>query len=658
MADFKDVVQSLKQNKESQDAGFSRLEAAVKGTDPKSIQEENAKKEASNVKKEQGYFANIADELSEVNKNLLDGFKDLKSPSGALGGLLGLIAAPIFFIKGFLKGLGDAFKVLGVDFKKMKLVKTIGTFFKTTIPNFFKNLFKGFSPKGGSGLDKILKNIKAGFKFVMLPFKMIGDIIKMFTGGGIGTALKTFKGTFSAITKFASTVGRVLGRLFFPITFLMTAFDTIKGAIDGFTGTEGNIVQKMLGALGGAYKGFMKIVTIPLDLVKDLISWIAGKFGFKEFEKLLDSFSFTKLFGKAVDWLFVDLPAFITDLFSWKNIKAMLSGALDFANEIGKSLQRVIHGAINWVKSLFGFGDKGDFAPPEMPVTKDVRAFLTFEWVSDLLKPVTDFFKKIMDFDFVGMLKKIPFVGKLLEKMESDKPVTETEKKAKALEERNVKVLKILENKKKIQDQIEEEEARINRSKANEDFGGDEYFLQNEKAGQRASQKKIAMLKKKLASESKAQTELLKLKKPSLKTANLTGKKPGIDIKDLMADDEADVSTMTQEELKRAQKLFNNRKNAYRGSKQRQFVKDNKDLSDKLKGRRQDFRNQAEEEGNVASTINQAQLDKVGKSAGTTTIIDNSVSAPSNTNNNSSTSTFSPLVQTDSVVAAAVGADF
>ena len=95
----------------------------------------------------------------------------------------------------------------------------------------------------------------------------------------------------------------------------MTAFDTIMGAIDGFKGTDGNIVQKILGGLGGAIKGFMKLVTVPLDLVKSLISWIAGKFGFTEFEKLLDGFSFTELFGKAVDWLFVDLPAWFGKTF-------------------------------------------------------------------------------------------------------------------------------------------------------------------------------------------------------------------------------------------------------------------------------------------------------------------------------------------------------
>ena len=229
-----------------------------------------------------------------------------------------------------------------------------------------------------------------------------------------------FTKTFSGITKFASTVGRILGRLFLPITFLMTAFDTVTGAIDGFFGTEGNLVQKLLGGLGGAFKGFMKIVTVPMDLVKSLISWIAGKFGFTEFEKLLDGFSFTELFGKAVDWLFVDLPAWFTKTFSWDNILSMLDSALNFANEIGKNLQRIIHGALNWVKSLFGFGDKGDFAEPEMPVTKDVRAFLTFEWVNDLLKPVTDFFKSIMDFDFMGFIKKIPGVGALLDYISGD----------------------------------------------------------------------------------------------------------------------------------------------------------------------------------------------------------------------------------------------
>ena len=391
MADFKDVVKSLKDNKTSQDDGFNRLEAAVKGTDPKSIQEEQKKTQNINKKKEQGYFKAIGDEVSELNKNFVEGFKSLKGPEGIAGGFLGMLTLPFLLIKGFLEGLGDSFRKLTQIFTKTKIGSALFYFMNETLPDFFKKVFgknsrlgkmfsdvKGFGKMMAGpfiGMFNDLKKfftpnprtasiIKDTFRFIMEP---IEALVKLFKGIGEGSKTGKFiKGmmeTFGKVNKFIGTFGRLIGRLFLPITFIMTAFDTITGAIDGFTNTEGNIVQKMLGSLGGAIKGFMKIVTIPLDLVKDLISWIAGKFGFTEFEKLLDGFSFTEMFGKVVDWLYVDLPKFFFDLFSWQGIKDTLSGALDFANEIGKSLQRLIHKGLNWIKGIFGFGDDdSDFA--------------------------------------------------------------------------------------------------------------------------------------------------------------------------------------------------------------------------------------------------------------------------------------------------------
>lgn len=659
MADFKDVVKSLKDNKTSQDDGFNRLEAAVKGTDPKSIQEENAKKEASTKNKELNYFADIGQELKTANKNLKEGFASLVTPSGALGGIMALIAAPIFFIKGFLTGLLDSFKALGKLFPSNRLVKNFKVFFNRTLPRFFSGIFgksgslgKTLASFKSSTIGKpivdfitriktafqtftktpLIKNIKAGFKFVMQPFKMIGDVIKMFTSGsgGIGAALKPFTATFKAITSFAGTIGKIFGRLFLPLTFIMTAFDTIMGAIDGFMGTDGNIVQKILGGLGGAIKGFMKLVTVPMDLVKSLISWIAGKFGFENFEKLLDSFSFTELFGKAVDWLFVDLPAFFTNLFSWDNILSMLDSALNFANEIGKNLQRIIHGALNWVKSLFGFGDKGDFAEPEMPVTKDVRAFLTFEWVNDLLKPVTDFFKSIMDFDFMGFIKKIPGVGALLDYISGDE--NDYPEDMKEQHERSKRI-------KQLQSDLKSGDVEGFNTEANFKKARDELKKLEQ-------EEKDYFAKVRAGSADKGNVK-------TLKTANLAGVKPsdGSDFKDV------DPSEMTEEQLKAAMIDYNKEKNKLRGGRRVQFDRDNQDLRRALAQRRKDFRDQREEEGNIAGRITQAQLDKiVVGGGGSSTVVNNTTNAP--VNNNNTSSSYSPPTNPDPTIERAKMAAF
>jgi hypothetical protein len=49
---------------------------------------------------------------------------------------------------------------------------------------------------------------------------------------------------------------------------------------------------------------YVVLYAIPLDMLKDLLSWIAEKLGFSEVAKVLDSFSFVDLFNKATEWLY------------------------------------------------------------------------------------------------------------------------------------------------------------------------------------------------------------------------------------------------------------------------------------------------------------------------------------------------------------------
>lgn len=96
--------------------------------------------------------------------------------------------------------------------------------------------------------------------------------------------------------------GAILGRIFIPIGIIMGLVDIISGTIDGFTAESGNIADKILGGFYGAYKGLINgLIMMPLDLLKDGISWIAEKLGFENFSGMLDSFSFKDLFSNMVD---------------------------------------------------------------------------------------------------------------------------------------------------------------------------------------------------------------------------------------------------------------------------------------------------------------------------------------------------------------------
>ena len=163
--------------------------------------------------------------------------------------------------------------------------------------------------------------------------------------------------TARTIGTWVGKIGRVLGKIFLPITLIIGAFDFITGFMDGYK--EGGILG---GLKGGLTKLFQGLIGMPLDLLKSAVSWILGKFGFKNAEKTLDAFSFKKLIAdiigsmfsmisKAVDWvklLFKDPVA---------ALKVLWKGLLGTFKSVAGILMAPVDKAINWVMDLFGWGD-------------------------------------------------------------------------------------------------------------------------------------------------------------------------------------------------------------------------------------------------------------------------------------------------------------
>ena len=114
---------------------------------------------------------------------------------------------------------------------------------------------------------------------------------------------------------------------------------------------------------------------------------------------------------------------------------------------------------------------------------------------------------------------------------------------------------------------------------------------------------------------------------------------------------------MTEEQLKAAMIDYNKEKNKLRGGRRFQFDRDNKDLRRALSQRRRDFRDQREEEGNIAGRITQAQLDKiVVGGGGSSTVVNNTTNAP--VNNNNTSSSYSPPTNPDPTIERAKMAAF
>jgi phage-related protein len=144
----------------------------------------------------------------------------------------------------------------------------------------------------------------------------------------VSTVMSKISGVFSPLTKVISGLlanpyvakgfafGKTLGKLFFPITVLMSAWEAIKGMISGFTNTEGNFFEKLVGGLMGAVESLVDFfIAMPLDLIKDLIGWIAGMLGFDGIKESLASFSFSGLFSMIFDKL-LGITTYIGNLIS------------------------------------------------------------------------------------------------------------------------------------------------------------------------------------------------------------------------------------------------------------------------------------------------------------------------------------------------------
>ena len=179
----------------------------------------------------------------------------------------------------------------------------------------FKNIF--MAGEGPSVLGRIVNTITAPFRNAgAFLDELIKPIRTFFSAEGpIAKAFGLIKSAFSIFSEGSQLmsmlggIGRIVGRLFYPITLIMTAYDTIKGALAGYE-DEG-----IIGAIQGAITGLLNsVIGMPLDLLKSVISWLLSKFGMDEASKVLDQFSFTDLISNLIDGLFDGLKMVINGI--------------------------------------------------------------------------------------------------------------------------------------------------------------------------------------------------------------------------------------------------------------------------------------------------------------------------------------------------------
>jgi hypothetical protein len=298
--------------------------------------------------------------------------KEAPLKMGFLGkALLGIPAALAGLVAGLAEGIKDslnAFRaVTSGTPKKLPTGKTPGArkmpargpggkFAKTGGGSIFDDIARTFT--------RMVDAISDWWKGLKKAFPMLDDAIGWF-GKKLAPIGKFMKGIFGV----AKGIGKFLGKLLLPLQVVLSIFDFVTGSIEGFQKTEGDLMDKSVAGLRGGIRELIKgIFAVPLDLIKSAISWIAGKMGFEEAEKVLDSFKFVNIVDEmsrlgVFDFFLFPVRAaqgFIDGFTETegglieKLIGSFKLGVANLLDSLIGGFLRIIQGGVTWVASALG----------------------------------------------------------------------------------------------------------------------------------------------------------------------------------------------------------------------------------------------------------------------------------------------------------------
>jgi len=300
----------------------------------------------------------VANKLKSIGKNISESFT--KAINGISEGLelfvtkletigatvaetLGKqVEASIQGFKSFGNSLKELFSSVKSFFTESEFINDIATTFKslTTKIEEFTSLFS---------------KVKKGEEAVGIFTKAFGFVSKWF---------EKLKFIGEKLFSIGKVFGELLGKLALPLTIIMSAWDAISGFMDGFKNTKGDMADKVI---AGIKEGLSRVVDGLvgglLDLLKSCVSWIAGKLGFKNVEKFLDSFSFKDLFTKLIGNIVDASVGFFTDIFGsymkiFDDFKKLMSGKIGIVELIKDALGaliRVLLAPIQAIAKIAGF---------------------------------------------------------------------------------------------------------------------------------------------------------------------------------------------------------------------------------------------------------------------------------------------------------------
>ena len=309
------------------------------------------------------FVPNIVDSWDNFGKSIDTFVKDVKASLGKTK------TAFIESIDNFVKDVKTSLGKTKTSFTNQwnKLMDGMTRFFA----NQFARVKTFFSVADDGKIAKLMTSINRRFKGFTNMLSDVGDMIKSLWQKSVGKIISKVQSTgkliknimfkFNKFANIAGKIGRLVGKLFLPLTIVMTAFDTIQGAIDGFN------KDGWWGAIeGGINALFTSLIFMPLDLLTDGVEWLLRKMGFDDEADILKGFSWTKLWNDVVGEMFANVRKLVDSLFNIfavatdpdKTWTDLLFAGWEYVKDWWDILFYPVKGAIKWLMKKFVWSDE------------------------------------------------------------------------------------------------------------------------------------------------------------------------------------------------------------------------------------------------------------------------------------------------------------
>lgn len=324
------------------------------------VESEEEKREKQKAQDEANSILNkMAGKLDSVAK----GFDEFAGKAIGAGGLL---AAAMLFINPelFFEKLQEA--IQGINTIINSITMAVEGDFKGAWENLKENT-EGLGLVLGTVALFVIGPIIRAVSFILKTFKAIGNGFKRVGNffSRMGTFFTNLKNSkfFKNAPKLLGNIGKIVGKLFLPITAIYYAF---QGILKGFN-TEGTIMEKLEAGLKETWTG---LVAFFIDLPKWLLGKIVGIFNKEKGTAILDfntkewlgnlseklffgpSRAIRKFIGDKASAATASIGNFFSDFSFTEFFQNIVNKVTGFFSRIGEFLSNAMDAAIEKVLSI------------------------------------------------------------------------------------------------------------------------------------------------------------------------------------------------------------------------------------------------------------------------------------------------------------------